>query len=113
MTDFEKALENIADNIKEYRGMKNLDGNRLNLILKELTGTLHYLEQFRSDVHNTFQISVKEFQGKGMSNAAAMNESHIKHPEMYQLRHIMNSAYEVVNAIRTNISWLKIEMQSI
>jgi hypothetical protein len=45
----------------------------------------------------------------GLSVARAENEAHVKVPEMYLLRRVMDAGYEVIGAIRTNISYLKSE----
>jgi hypothetical protein len=48
----------------------------------------------------------------GSTVARAINEANVLYPEMYQLRRIMDGGYRIVDAIRTNISYLKSEKQS-
>lgn len=109
MGDFEKALNLLSKQIKKYRDLKELDGNVLTEILQQVTGTLFYLEKERSNYHAQWQTVVHQLILEGKSVARAENMAHVEVPEMYMLRRIMDSAYEVVGAIRTNISWLKTE----
>lgn len=113
MTDLEKALEHIASQIKLYRETDILDGAQLVEILKQITATLYYLENERSKYHSKYQsiINIEVLQGKTV--ARADNKANVEVPELYLLRRVMDSAYEVVGAIRTNISWLKSEKNSI
>ena len=109
MKDFEKALDHITGQIELYRETDVMDGESLVEVLKQITATLFYLEKERSSYHNKFQTLINQLVTGGDSVARAENEAHKQIPEMYLLRHIMTSAYEVVGAIRTNISWLKTE----
>jgi hypothetical protein len=47
-----------------------------------------------------------------MSVARAQVEADVRYPELYELRRTMDAAYTVVNAIRTNISYLKSEIHN-
>lgn len=111
---FDAALENIADNIKSYRQLKIQyhSGEKLNDILKQISATLYYLETERSKAHDTFQKRIGELVLSGMTVSRAENQAHIDVPEMYQLRRIMDAAYLVTDAIRSNLSWLKNEKNS-
>lgn len=113
MTDLEKALDHITKEIQKYRQCDIMDGEGLVNILQQITATLFYLEKERSTYHAQFQDTINRLVLDGNSVARAENEAHTKIPEMYMLRHIMSSAYEIVGAIRTNISWLKTEKNSI
>ena len=113
MTNLDKALNTLADNIKAYRTCDLQDGDELLRILQRITGVLHYLETERAKCHNTFQTRVGKLILEGNSVARSENIAHTEIPEMYMLRHVMSSGYEVVNAIRSTVSWLKSEKQSI
>lgn len=112
MSDLEKALNHLTENIKLYRETDVMDGEGLVNILQQITATLYYLEGQRSIYHDKFQTTINNLVLAGNTVARSENEAHVKIPEMYKLRHIMASAYEVVGAIRTNISWLKTEKNS-
>lgn len=112
MTDLEKALAHLTEQIKLYRETDVMDGEALVNILQQITATLYYLESQRAMYHDKFQTIINQLVLSGSTVARAENDAHVQIPEMYKLRHIMTSAYEVVGAIRTNISWLKTEKNS-
>ena len=111
-SDLEKALEHITEQIKRYREAKVMDGESLNTILKEVSATLFYLESERAKYHNQYQNTVHKLVINKTPVNRAENEAHVLVPEMYLLRRIMDSAYTCVDAIRTNISYLKSEKQN-
>jgi len=112
-TDLTKSLDHLTGQIKKYRQTDIYDGESLVEILKQITATLYYLETERSKYHDDFQKTINQLVLENNSVARAENQAHVQIPEMYMLRHIMSCAYEIVGAIRTNISWAKSEKQSI
>jgi hypothetical protein len=113
MDNLQKALDHLIVNVKQYRNTATMDGEALVEILQQLTATLFYLEGERSKYHDDFQKIINTLVIEGKSVARSENEAHVQIPEMYMLRHIMSSAYEVVGAIRTQISWLKSERNAV
>jgi hypothetical protein len=109
MTDFDKAINHIGNQIKAYRECGINDGNQLVEHLKQISATLFFLEKHRAQVHKDWQAALNRLVLEGMSVSKAENETHVKHPEMYLLRRIMDSAYTTIDAIRTQISWIKSE----
>jgi hypothetical protein len=113
--EFQKALDLINDNIREYRQMNgNFDAERLLVIMSQIIGTLHYLEGQRSLAHQTHNDRLYLYtitNGETVSKAEIMANKDV--PELYLLRHFMNSAYKTTESIRSTISWLKTEKQSI
>jgi hypothetical protein len=106
----EKQLEELTVLVREYYKTSTSDGQTLNELLKKITALLFYLTTVRSEVHDEFQNYIhNKTRDKGMSVARAENEAHVNYPAMYRLRHILDSANDVVGAIRTNISYLKKE----
>jgi|15BtaG_2_1085339.scaffolds.fasta_scaffold01272_12 hypothetical protein len=103
-----KQINLLNDLVNEYYN-GNLDGNKLSNLLKNITGNLYYLETVRSEQHNLFETEVFNLVKDGSSVARAINEANVKYPMMYQLRRIMDGGYRIVDAIRTNISYLKSE----
>lgn len=95
--------------VKEYYEMKEMDGNKLSFLIQKITGSLYYLETVRSETHKRYEASVFNLVKEGNSVARAINETNVNIPEMYQLRRIMDGGYRIVDAIRTNISYLKSE----
>lgn len=110
--DLEKALDHISAQIKLYRESDIMDGEQLNNCLQQVSATLFYLEGERAKVHDQWQSCVQKFVLNGKPVNRAENEAHVLYPEMYLLRRIMDSAYVVCDAMRTNISYLKSEKQN-
>jgi hypothetical protein len=81
-------------------------------LLQKITGLLYYLETERSKTHDLYENAVFKLVKGGSTVARAINEANVLYPEMYQLRRIMDGGYRIVDAIRTNISYLKSEKQS-
>ncbi len=112
MSSAEQITE-LSDYVERYRVCDLNNGYGLSLLLRNITGLLYFLETERAAIHEQFESEVFNLtNGKKMSVARATNEANVKFPEMYQLRRIMTSGYKVVEAIRTNISFLKSEKQS-
>jgi len=106
----EQQINDILNICREYSSMNTLDPNRLNELLKDLSGRLFYLETLRSDIHDKWQSKVFELTKEGHTVSRAENEAHTKYPEMYLLRRVVTSGWKVSDAIRTNISYLKNEV---
>lgn len=109
MKDFEKALAHVTEQTKIYRETQITNGEQLNECLQQIAATMPYLETIRADYHKEWQGIVFKEVLSGLSVARAENEAHVKVPEMYLLRRVMDAAYEVLNALRSNISWVKQE----
>ncbi len=105
------VIDKMAVLVNRYHVMKEINGNDLSFILKDLSSALYYMETVRADVHNKWQSRVKELIDEGNSVARSENVAHVEYPEMYKLRRIMDAGYEIVGAIRTNISLLKHEQK--
>jgi len=111
--NFQKQIEDLNKYVKEYYTCNLQDGNQLSKLIQKITGLLYYLETERSKTHDLYENEVFNLVKGGASVARAVNESNVKYPEMYQLRRIMDGGYRIVDAIRTNISYLKSEKQSV
>ena len=110
---FEKQLSDLNKYVNEYYSCNLQDGNKLSLLMQKITGLLYYLETERSKTHDLYENAVFKLVKGGSTVARAVNEANVLYPEMYQLRRIMDGGYRIVDAIRTNISYLKSEKQSI
>lgn len=111
MKDYKDVIERMNGLVNQYHKMQDLDGHTLAMILKDLSAALYYMETVRADVHNKFQSTIKRLVDEGLSVSRSENQAHVDYPEMYQLRRIMDAGYEIVGAIRTNISLLKHEQK--
>ena len=113
MTDPSDQITKLNKYVNRYYNCNRQDGNELSLYLQKITAILYYLESVRSDVHDLYENEVYELVKGGASVARAINEANVKYPQMYQLRRIMDGGYRIADAIRTNISYLKSEKQTI
>lgn len=111
MTELEKALNHIAEQIKRYRKMDPNDGNGMSEVMQQISATLYFLETERAKYHNNFQVLINQFVLNGDSVARAENKANVQVPEMYMLRRIMDSAYTCIDSIRTQVSWIKSGLQ--
>lgn len=108
-----EQIETLNYYVNKYYNCDRTNGNELSLYLQKITALLYYLESVRSEIHDQYEKEVFELVKSGNSVARAVNEANVKYPMMYQLRRIMDGGYRVADAIRTNISYLKSEKQSI
>jgi hypothetical protein len=109
MTNTEKALAHITEQVKKYRSTGVEDGNELISILQQMTATLYFLETERAIVHNRYQVKINDLMADGCSFNKAEIQANVEIPQMYQYRRVMDASYKVVDAIRTQVSWLKSE----
>ena len=106
---FRNQIEDLNKYVNTYYKSNLQDGNELSMLLQKITGLLFYLESVRSSTHDLFETKVFNLVKEKQSVSRAINEANVAYPEMYQLRRIMDGGYRVVDAIRTNISYLKSE----
>jgi hypothetical protein len=110
-TTFDKALKHLTEQVILYRTTDVMDCENLSKILQQLTGVLFYLEKVRADFHDKWQSKVNEQVLGGTSVSRAENVAHVEYPQMYMLRRVMDSGYQVVNAIRSQLSYAKGERE--
>ena len=108
-----KEIDKLNDYVNKYYNCDRTNGADLLLLQQKITGLLYYLETVRSETHDAFESKVFELVQEGNSVARAVNEAHVSYPQMYQLRRVMDAGYRIVDAIRTNISYLKSEMNTV
>jgi len=108
----ETQINDLNNYVDQYYKCNLQDGDELSMLLQKITGLLYFLETVRSSTHDQFETKVFNLVKDGSSVARAINEANVEFPEMYKLRHVMTAGYRIVDAIRTNISYLKSEKQS-
>ena len=109
MSNLQKAIDILSDNIMKYRQSQQVSGDEICEYMRQISGILFYLETERAMYHDSFQNKVNELVLAGDSVARSENKAHVEVPEMYKLRRIMDSAYSVLDAMRSQLSWLKQE----
>ena len=108
-----KEIDKLNDYVNRYYNCDTTNCADLLFLQQQITGLLYYLETVRSEIHDAFESKVFELVQEGNSVARAVNEAHVSYPQMYQLRRVMDAGYRIVDAIRTNISYLKSEMNTV
>lgn len=106
------AIANLTHLCTRYMETDVQDGETLSELLRDISGILFYLETVRAYYHNKWSAFVNDKITAKMSVARAQVEADVRYPELYELRRTMDAAYTVVNAIRTNISYLKSEIHN-
>jgi len=106
-------IDKLNKYVKQYYNSNLKDGNELNVLLQKITGLLYYLESIRSEIHDLYESKVHELVKDKYTVARALNEANVLYPQMYQLRRVLDSGYKITDAIRTNISFIKSEMNNI
>ena len=109
-----EVLNKIAEIIEDYNNTSINDGVKLNEQLKNLTSYLYYIEFIKSKYHQDFEeIVYNKVNNEKLSVARATNEANIAVPEVYKLRKLTSAGYRVCDAIRSNISFLKLEYNNV
>jgi len=109
----ESLLAQITLNITKYRDLGDKlefnDLDELNVIIKDLSSDLFFLEKYRDQYARKFNsiLHSQISEGSPVSKAEIIAKEQV--PEIYLLRRIMTSAYKSLDAIRSNISYLKTE----
>ncbi len=112
MENYKDVIKKADELVNTYFKCKIEDGRSLNELVKQVSGCMYFLESVRSYHHNLFQKKVNDLVNEGKSVARAENQAYVDHPEIYELRRIMKAGYEVIGSIRTNISYLKTEINN-
>lgn len=112
MKDYRDVIKRVDQVVNNYFKCDLSNGNALNEYLKLISSCLYYLESVRSEIHDKWQSKVKEKIDEGFAVSRAENIAYVEFPEMYELRRIMTSGYKIQDAIRTNISYLKQEINN-
>ena len=107
------AIANLIQLNTDYLNTAINDGEKLNELLRDMSGILFYLETVRTDYHHQWMTFVTSRIAEKVSVSRAEAEALVKYPQLYELRRAMEGGYNTVNAIRTNISYLKSEKHNI
>ena len=104
--DLIKWLASYDKHVEKYSKLEWNDRAELNALLQRMTIILSQLEHERSEAHTKHNEILFSFDGA--VNRAIIQANH-DIPELYLLRRIMEAGYEIVGAIRSNISSLNKE----
>lgn len=109
----DKLLANITISIQTYRDLGDRlsfnDTVELSAIMKNLSSDLFFLEKHRDSASRKHNSILHSHISEGSAVSKAEIIANEQCPELYMLRRIMTSAYKTLDAIRSNISFLKQE----
>ena len=109
-----EILNKIAEIIEDYNKTTISDGVKLNEQLKNLTSYLYYIEGIKSKYHQDYEeIVYNKVNNEKLSVARAVNIANVEVPEVYKLRKLTSAGYRVCDAIRSNISFLKLDYNNV
>jgi hypothetical protein len=107
MTHIEQSLNHLSEFIKKYRELFPDDGDGIVECMQQVSPVLYYLEGERAKAHDRFQRIIHTEVLNGNSVSRAENLAHVQVPEMYQLRKVIDSAYVTIEAMRSQLAWIK------
>jgi hypothetical protein len=112
--ELQKTIDLLRLCIENYRDTDPNDGNTLLAIAQEVTALLYYLAEEKTRYHDNWQKYVFELTTTQKMNVnRAENSAHVEYPQLYQLRYIIRAGNEVVNIIRSQVSYLKSEINNL
>lgn len=107
---------NLQQLLEEYRGIVNdyyqCDYTQVETIvqlLKQMTCVLASMETLRAEAYQKYNGILFKYTGPVSRREIEANE---RVPELYMLRRIMTAGYKVVEAMRSNVSFVKMEIQN-
>jgi hypothetical protein len=82
----------------------------LNLILQKITGVTLLFRNIKSITHNDYEVMVFDLVKQKIYRITSINETNVSFPMIYTIKYrIMDAGYKITDAIRTNISFLKVK----
>jgi hypothetical protein len=113
MRNIQKHLDNLHALIDTYQSTPKSDGNTLVGIAHELSITLFWLSEEKTKEHDNFEKYVFAcINEKKLNVNRAINAAEVAYPNLYRLRYVIRAGYSILDIIRTQVSYLKSEMQN-
>ena len=95
----------------QYRETPESDGQTLLQIAQQMSSILYFISEEKTRKHKAFQQTLYDLiTHEKMNVNRAENYANVLHPELYQLRYILRAGYEILNIIRSQVSYLKQEL---
>jgi hypothetical protein len=107
--DLDTSLRLVTRAIEEYEGNPTITGERICEHLQVISSHLFFLEVFRSHYHSKWNRIVYNFQGAVSRAEVEANE---QVPELYMLRRVLGAANKTMDAMRSQLSAMKHEINS-
>lgn len=108
----EKTIADVESITAQYR-KENPSGGDLVDMMRRLSANLAYLQGERAKYHEQWQAVVFRLTENGKAVNRAENEAHVTVKELYLLRRIMQGGYSELDVMRSQLSWLKKEMDNL
>jgi len=109
-----EKLEQLNTMIETYQGTPSSDGNTLVELAQNISAVLYYLSEEKSKEHDNWQRAVNHMvRDLKMNVNRAENDAHVAFPMLYRLRYVIRAGYSVLDIIRTQVSYLKSEMNNL
>lgn len=105
MRDLTTILNTINKATERYEICQLGDTHTQSEILRDISTALHFLAAHRISANENW-MSVY-FNSKANSSAAKEREADFRVPELYKIRHFMQTASKVQDSLRSTISALK------
>lgn len=114
INDIQATINRLNECIMTYRDTNPSDGNSLLAIAQEISTLLYFLSEEKTRQHDNWQRCVYDMTtNKGMNVNRAENAAYVMYPQLYHLRYIIRAGNEVLNIIRSQVSFLKAELSSL
>jgi len=108
-----EILDNIRAIVDTYYGLPDKltfnEAEILQGLMKNLSSNLFYLEAHRDREARMYYSTINTLKGEGDSATAAEKEAKYQHPEKRMLDRVIHGAQKVLDAMRSNQSFLKKE----
>jgi len=108
----EELINRITKIVEDYNSSSDHHPQGLLDMGRNLTTSLFLLEKFRAEKHKSFEATVYSEKMNNQSVSSAINTANVKHPELYMLRRLMESAEKVSIQINTELKWMHAELLS-
>ncbi len=113
--NMKETIEKITQIIVDYNSTSNHNPVGLLDMARNLSTQLFFLEKHRGEFHKKFEGEIHRLVNRPDNSLAvnkAVNEANVKFPELYLLRRTMESSYKVLEVMRSELSYLKAEMNN-
>ena len=102
----DEHLARLTEAIMEYEDGTYLTKDRLRELLRTVTSEIYFLTKYQIEAKNAYNALLHEWSGPVTRGEIFAHE---EIPELYQLRHLLRSAQNVVQSIIMEISILNKE----
>ena len=107
-----ELINNITKIIEDYNSSSDHVPQGLLDMGRNLSSSLFLLEKYRAEKHKEFEATIYSEKMNGEKINAATNTANVRHPELYQLRRLMEAAERVAIQMNVELKWMHAELLS-